>query len=333
MNGTVEAPWPVPETSRGSHVPEETDTISSPTLGASADAPDALSATSMSVPLPVYAPDEVPSDSNLPDDVEILVTEPRHDKMRNLIECFKSTLDSRSKKVEDMERFQIFNSKADEFKKGIDDTLSRAPEETEEREDSTHLQAKFKEHQAFKAEVVSHRNKLDALNEQGLKMTKAKHFTSTNIHHRLIKLDQLYALLTQRMAEKGRKLLPAQMPFEFNKNYTEVVTWINDVTTHVVTTDESGFDLKEMEELLKKFRKFQKDMPDYEFRVDELTRMANTFIREKDPGAEAMRKKEQEVKSSLQHLKEQAQLRKGKLFCAYQIRRFSRDADETIASI
>ena len=135
------------------------------------------------------------------------------------------------------------------------------------------------------------------------------------------------------MAEKGRKLVRAQMPFEFTKIHTAVGTWINAVTNSVITTDESGFDLKGMEELLKKFNEYQRDMPEYEFRVDQLSQMVDTFIGEGDPSAEAMSKKEQELKTSLQQLKERAQLRKGKILCAYQFRQFSLEVDETIASL
>jgi len=273
-------------------------------------------------------------DQFTPKEVRILETvediQERREQVLNRYNEFKVETRQKREKLEDSRRFQYFKRDADELESWIQEKLQAASEES--YRDPTNLQAKIQKHQAFEAEVSAHSNAIVSLDNTGQEMISQQHFASETIQRRLEELHRLWELLLSRLAEKGLKLQQALVLVQFLRHCEEVMFWIKDKEAFV-TADEFGQDLEHVEVLQRKFDEFQKDMASQEYRVTEVSQLAEKLLQDGHPERDTINKKKDELFEAWQRLKQLATLRQEKLFGAHEIQRFNRDADETVAWI
>uniref|UniRef100_T1JWD5 Uncharacterized protein n=1 Tax=Tetranychus urticae TaxID=32264 RepID=T1JWD5_TETUR len=177
----------------------------------------------------------------------------RRDQVLGRYQRFKEEAKEKRSLLEDSKRFQYFKRDADELESWILEKLQTASDES--YKDPTNLQTKIQKHQAFEAEVIT---------------------------HRLDELHRLWELLLSKLTEKGLKLQQALVLQQFNRQCDEVMFWINDKEAFV-TSDEMGQDLEHVEVLQRKFDEFQKEMAIQEFRVQEVTKQADKLVGENHP--------------------------------------------------
>lgn len=92
----------------------------------------------------------------------------------------------------------------------------------------------------------------------------------------------------------------------------------------IVTSEELGQDLEHVQVLQKKFEEFQTDLAAHEERVNEVNQTASKLTQEQHPESEHILKKQEEVNTAWQRLKDLALQRQGKLFGAAEVQRFNR---------
>ena len=193
---------------------------------------------------------------------------------------FRQEARTKRELLEDSRRFQYFKRDADELESWINEKLQAASDES--YKDPTNLQAKIQKHQAFEAEVAAHSNAIVVLDNTGTEMIQQNHFASEVIKQRLDELHRLWALLLERLSDKGLKLQQALVLVQFLRQSEEVGSWISEREAFV-TTEEFGQDLEHVEVLQRKFDEFQKDMASQEFRVAEVNDEANRIVAENHP--------------------------------------------------
>ncbi|XP_037079574.1 spectrin alpha chain-like [Pollicipes pollicipes] len=128
------------------------------------------------------------------------------------------------------------------------------------------------------------------------------------------------------------KLQQALVLVQFMRQYDEVMFWIHDKEAFV-TSDDFGTDLEHVEVLQRKFDEFQKDLTSQEYRVTEVTQLADKLIADQHPDHETIQTRREEMIESWARLKSLALQRQEKLFGAHEIQRFNRDANEAISWI
>ncbi|XP_064458376.1 spectrin alpha chain-like isoform X2 [Ornithodoros turicata] len=269
-----------------------------------------------------------------PKDIKVLETvediQDRRDQVLGRYTQFKSEARHKRDRLEESRRFQYFKRDADELESWIHEKLQAASDES--YKDPTNLQAKIQKHQAFEAEVAAHSNAIVVLDNTGMEMIGYGHFASESIKQRLDELHRLWELLLSKLADKGLRLQQALVLVQFQRHCDEVMFWINDKETFVMT-DEFGQDLEHVEVLQRKFDEFQKDMASQEFRVTEVNEQAEKLINDQHPERDTIRRRREDLNDAWQKLKSLTLLRQERLFGAHEIQRFNRDADETITWI
>ncbi|XP_037079829.1 spectrin alpha chain-like [Pollicipes pollicipes] len=270
----------------------------------------------------------------VPKEVKILETaediQERREQVLSRYAQFKADALAKRQKLDDSRRFQYFKRDADELEAWIHEKLQAASDEN--YKDPTNLQAKIQKHQAFEAEVAAHTNAIVTLDNTGTEMINQGHFASETIRQRLDELHRLWELLLSKLADKGMKLQQALVLVQFMRQYDEVMFWIHDKEAFV-TSDDFGTDLEHVEVLQRKFDEFQKDLTSQEYRVTEVTQLADKLIADQHPDHETIQTRREEMIESWARLKSLALQRQEKLFGAHEIQRFNRDANEAISWI
>eukprot|EP00117_Sycon_ciliatum_P010415 scpid4432/ scgid12327/ Spectrin alpha chain, brain; Alpha-II spectrin; Fodrin alpha chain; Spectrin, non-erythroid alpha chain len=250
----------------------------------------------------------------------------RRDQVLARYQKFKAAAEQRRGKLQDALRLQQFRRDADELEGWISEKLQTASDEA--YKDTTNLQGKLQKHAAFEAEVTAHTNTIDALNSSGMSMIDQSHFASDDIKKRLDSIAQLWQLLLDKLAERGRKLRDAQKRVHFLREVDEVASWIADKEP-IAASDEFGKDLEHVEVLQKKFDDFQKDLAANEARLLAVRQLAESLEAENHPDLNLIKERSQELDSSWDNLKQLSNDRNAKLAAEHEIQKFYRDANET----
>lgn len=117
--------------------------------------------------------------------------------------------------------------------------------------DPTNLQAKLQKHQAFEAEVMANRNRVDAVISEGEGLVKEDHYESEDIKKRMEEMEMSWQALLAASSEKKDKLTDAYQALQFNRIVDDLMVWMDEVENQLVSEDH-GKDLSSVKNLLKK---------------------------------------------------------------------------------
>lgn len=117
--------------------------------------------------------------------------------------------------------------------------------------DPTNLQAKLQKHQAFEAEVMANRNRVDAVISEGQGLVDEDHFQSEDIKKRMEEVEMSWQALLAASSEKKDKLTDAYQALQFNRIVDDLLAWMDEVENQLMSEDH-GKDLSSVKNLLKK---------------------------------------------------------------------------------
>ncbi|KAM4689983.1 spectrin beta chain, non-erythrocytic 5 [Rhinophrynus dorsalis] len=156
------------------------------------------------------------------------------------------TAESRKRKLEESRQLQKFLRSSYEVgawmleKNGIalDDSWR----------DPSNLQTKIQKHQTFEAEIKANRNRLDVIKADGEKMLQADHYAPEVIRTRLQEMEELWAELLEKCAEKGTKLQDAYKALQFQRSLEDIEKWLDQVESKLDAANK-GKDVLTLEKL------------------------------------------------------------------------------------
>ncbi|XP_066464420.1 spectrin beta chain, non-erythrocytic 5 [Eleutherodactylus coqui] len=163
----------------------------------------------------------------------------RKKKLLNLSEA-------RKKKLEESRQLQKFLKSSYEVGSWMLEKSSIAMDDS--WRDPSNLQAKLQKHQTFDAEIKANRNRLDSIRADGEKMLQANHYASDIIQTRLNEMEELWAELVEKCAEKANKLQAAYRALQFQRSLEDVEKWLDQVETRLDSANK-GKDLMTLEKL------------------------------------------------------------------------------------
>ena len=117
--------------------------------------------------------------------------------------------------------------------------------------DPTNLQAKLQKHQAFEAELMANRNRVDAVISEGQGLRDDDHYQSEDIKKRMEEVETNWEALLAASSEKKDKLTDAYQALQFNRIVDDLLTWMDEVENQLMSEDH-GKDLTSVKNLLKK---------------------------------------------------------------------------------
>lgn len=139
--------------------------------------------------------------------------------------------------------------------------------------EASNLQLKLQKHETFQAEITAHKGQLDSVIKDGDLLLNTHRDT---VEKRQKDLIDLWKLLEDLSANKAQRLKEAIQKQTFDRNVTELDTWMDEIYGGLSSKD-YGRDLRSVGNLIKKHRLTEEDILSHEDRVNEILDQASAF--------------------------------------------------------
>ncbi|NXO67199.1 SPTN5 protein, partial [Phainopepla nitens] len=196
--------------------------------------------------------------------------------------------------------------------------------------DPSNLQTKLQRHQAFQAEIMANRNRLDSIKLEGEKMLRERHYAPEAIVSRLQEMEELWEELLASCQDKWIKLQDAYKGLHFQRNVEDTEKWLEGVENDLKAPYNDN-DLVVLNSHLKKQEELEEDIAAHKDRLQELVLTAQQFQRDKHFLADELEEKVDELVQRYKRLHDPLQERRGGLEASRLQYQFFRDVDEELA--
>uniref|UniRef100_H0ZL45 Spectrin beta, non-erythrocytic 5 n=1 Tax=Taeniopygia guttata TaxID=59729 RepID=H0ZL45_TAEGU len=196
--------------------------------------------------------------------------------------------------------------------------------------DPSNLQTKLQRHQAFQAEIMANRNRLDSIKSEGEKMLHERHYAPEAIQSRLQEMEELWEELLASCQDKWTKLQDAYKGLHFQRNVEDTEKWLEGVENDLKAPYNDN-DLVVLNSHLKKQEELEEDIAAHRDRLQELVVTAQQFQKEKHFLADELEEKVDELVQRYKRLHDPLQERRGSLEASRLQYQFFRDVDEELA--
>ncbi|NWT70613.1 SPTN5 protein, partial [Prunella himalayana] len=196
--------------------------------------------------------------------------------------------------------------------------------------DPSNLQTKLQRHQAFQAEIMANRNRLDSIKSEGEKMLHERHYAPEAIQSRLQEMEELWEELLASCQDKWTKLQDAYKGLHFQRNVEDTEKWLEGVESDLKAPYNDN-DLVVLNSHLKKQEELEEDIAAHRDRLQELVFTAQQFQKEKHFLADELEEKVDELVQRYKRLRDPLQERRGSLEASRLQYQFFRDVDEELA--
>eukprot|EP00057_Strongylocentrotus_purpuratus_P010375 XP_011664849.1 PREDICTED: spectrin alpha chain, non-erythrocytic 1 [Strongylocentrotus purpuratus] len=198
--------------------------------------------------------------------------------------------------------------------------------------DESNLTHKLQKHQAFEAELLSNRGRVDSVQQRGKAMIEQEHHASADIKEKLLELEQRWQHLMDRCAWKQDHLQQAYKAHVLQRTIDDMSGWLSEVESHLQSSD-VGKDMASVKHLIKKHQALNLDIESYEEKVIEIKQTAGTLKEEENFLADDMINKTDSVYERYDAVTELAVQRQNQLDDAFTLYKFSRDVDDELSWI
>uniref|UniRef100_A0A8C4YED8 Spectrin beta chain n=1 Tax=Gopherus evgoodei TaxID=1825980 RepID=A0A8C4YED8_9SAUR len=151
--------------------------------------------------------------------------------------------------LKDNHDLQSFLQNCQELTLWIDEKILMAQDAS--YDEARNLQSKWQKHQAFMAELASHQDWLEKVDEEGRQLIREKPQFGVVVSQRLTELHRLWDKLQSTTEEKAQHLFDANRSDLYAQSFSDLDRWIGEMETQL-QADEQGTDLTSTNRLLKK---------------------------------------------------------------------------------
>ncbi|XP_071600765.1 spectrin beta chain, non-erythrocytic 5 [Heliangelus exortis] len=198
--------------------------------------------------------------------------------------------------------------------------------------DPSNMQSKLQKHQAFQAEIMANRNRLDTIKAEGKKMLRENHYAPEAIQSRLQEMEELWEELLGNCQEKWAKLQDAYKGLHFQRSVEDMEKWLEDMENELKAPYNDN-DLVVLNSHLKKQEELEEDIAGHRDRLQELVVTAEQFQKEKHFLADELEERVHQLVQRYKSLRDPLHQRRGSLEASRLLYQFFRDADEELAWI
>ncbi|KAL4238363.1 Spectrin beta chain [Mactra antiquata] len=242
----------------------------------------------------------------------------------------RAASEARRNKLGDSNNYQLFLRNLYEVSAWIGEKLQIALDES--YRDPTNLQAKLQKHQAFEAEVMANRNRVDAVIAEGQGLLDDDHYQNEDIKRRMDGLENNWKTLVEASAEKKDKLTDAYQALQFNRIVDDLLVWMDEVENQFMSEDH-GKDLSTVKNLLKKHQMLELDITTHQEKVQDVIDAAQVFKEAKHFMNKELQARAKEVQDRYASLDEPCTIRRDNLTEALHMYQFYRDVEDELSWI
>ncbi|CAH1785763.1 unnamed protein product [Owenia fusiformis] len=251
----------------------------------------------------------------------------RRDEVLNRWDNLKTAMIDNRSKLGEAQTIQQFVRDADEMDSWITEKLQSAMEES--YKDPTNIQSKHQKHQAFEAELAANADRLQTVIQTGQRLLDEGKCAGSEeaVKQRLAALTEQWEYLVTKSSEKSEKLKEANRQRTYNAGIKDIDFWLGEVE-HMLETDDYGKDLASVQNLVKKHQLLEADIKAHEPRIDDLNKIADTFIEAGVWDADKIKDTKDQINDRYQKVCDAAEQRRLRLDEANTLHQFFRDIDD-----
>ncbi|XP_022090941.1 spectrin beta chain, non-erythrocytic 5-like isoform X2 [Acanthaster planci] len=198
--------------------------------------------------------------------------------------------------------------------------------------DPSNLQGKIQKHQAFEAELMANKDRVDAITQEGTEMISANHFAAEDIQGKLTLMEEKWQQLVTSSMRKRDLLNDAYQAQVFHRSLDDLLTWLTEMESQLASKD-LGRDLSSVNKLLKKHSVMEAQMNAHEEKVTDAKTMADSFREANHFLSEELTTKTDQIVVRYEALREPLNLRRGNLEDAHRLYQFHRDVEDEVSWI
>ncbi len=143
--------------------------------------------------------------------------------------------------------------------------------------DLASVQNLIKKHQLIQADIVAHKDRIDAVNVQANDFVAARHFDSDNIKMKQKNINARYTDLQQLARERGKALEESQKAHRIFRDVDDEESWIKE-KQRIASSADYGKDLTGVQNLQKKHDTFDAELRAHTPRVEAVLRAADDLV-------------------------------------------------------
>jgi len=246
------------------------------------------------------------------------------------LEKVKLSADARRRKLLESKNYQQFLGSVHEVMGWISEKMQVALDES--YRDPINLQGKIQKHQAFEAEVMANRKRVDIVAAEGQGLIDEKHYASKDIQDQLAHLENTWQGLVAASQEKKDRLQEAYRALSFHRLSDELETWRQEVEVQL-SSEDHGKDIISASNLLKKHQLLEEDIAKHKNKVQSLLVMANDFKQKKHFMADELVSRAKKIQTQYNALAEPCHIRHDNLEDALMLFTFNRDIEDELSWI
>ncbi|XP_037341699.2 spectrin beta chain, erythrocytic isoform X2 [Pungitius pungitius] len=233
-----------------------------------------------------------------------------------------------SEKLNDNRDLQHFLQNTQDLTVWINEKMLTAQDTS--YDEARNLHSKWLKHQAFMAELVSNKDWLNKVDQEGQELMESKPEFEPIVTERLTKLHELWDKLESTTQEKARLLFDANRSELYDQSLTDMRKWLGGLQQQLQSGDQDVNDLTKANILLKKHQMTENQVRDRARELEELQEAVRKHSGGREDQAD-IEAEQQALQRDFQQLLTPLAQRKGKLEAAKAVHQFYRDlADELL---
>ncbi|CAG0903884.1 unnamed protein product, partial [Darwinula stevensoni] len=236
----------------------------------------------------------------------------------------------RSRKLAESQQLQQFLRNIYEVVNWIAEKMQVACDES--YRDPMNLQSKIQKHQAFEAEILANKGRVNAVNQEGEQLIGNGHFAAMDIRQRLDELEQLWRGLLDASREKKERLQDAYKALAFNQTLDDLDAWMDEIEGHLQSEDH-GHDMTSVQNLLKKHQQLESDIHAHADNVEQVKDTSVAFRNNQHFMKDEIDERVRAVIKRYESLHEPLQIRRDNLEDAQLLYQFFRDVEDELVWI
>jgi spectrin alpha len=238
--------------------------------------------------------------------------------------------DARKARLERAMQVQQFNRDADEAEAWMAEKAQVAADPS--YKDPANLAGKLQKHQAFEAEVTANEGRIFAVMDTGRQVMRDAPDSAPVVQTRIDSLDEQWAALCSRAANKAQKLREAAEQQQYNQGVEDLEFWLGEVELQLASQG-YGKDLPGVQSLLKKHELVEADIGAHEERVTAVEKQARAFAAAGHFDADSIQARQREIAERYAAVQALAAERQTKLQESLRLQQVLRDIDDEEAWI
>uniref|UniRef100_A0A915PUP8 Spectrin beta chain n=1 Tax=Setaria digitata TaxID=48799 RepID=A0A915PUP8_9BILA len=250
------------------------------------------------------------------------------DELSTLVLSVKQFISERSQRLKDSLRSQQYYAEANEAEQWMRERMPLVAN-NDMGKDQAAAEGHLRRLKALESDINKFSDEVERLRKETELMLTAKHFDSTNLSSKQIKLEELYKQLRDDISKRKVQLVDSARYHSFVRQVDGLDRWLSE-KLEITKQENYGRDLAECQKLVADFDQVVRELASAGERIAGVKRAQEELLRSGHPFGVSIKAKGTDLHHLWSRVNEAANERQQALQGAVQVHKFDQDADETL---